>query len=168
MKNIIWLSLLILMYSCKKDKKEETKKEPVILATCFINGAYFTFTAAELQILQRNGELVNYISFVRQSNNTRVILRFPGTSEGSFSTLYQDTIPSAEFVDQSGRRYIADEGLITINDYSMKNGRFSVTGGFEFKSETYELRVISATQIDTIWYRAIVTEGGFANVQNAQ
>jgi hypothetical protein len=168
MKNYLLLSILILVFSCKKDKKEETEPEPEILATCFVNGAYFTFTAAELQILQREGELVNYISFVRQSNNTRIILRFPGTSEGSFSTLLQDTIPSAEFVDASGRRYIADEGLITINEYSMKNGRFSVTGGFEFKSESYDLRVISPTEIDTIWYRAIVTEGGFANVQNAE
>lgn len=148
--------------SCKKDKTEETTTPPIEIKGSFLlNGAYTTFTRYSYYITGTE-ELSNYLVLFR-SDNSSITMRFPGTEEGVHDLGQGDSLVSLQYKDAGSRLFNADSGRIMVSDYSIKEGVFTISGGFEFHAKRLEQAG------DTTFYSHIRGfEGGFIKISSQE
>ena len=157
------VSLLVLtgflsLSSCKKDSTDEEKETPVVIkGSVIINGAYTTFSRSSLYITGVQ-ELNNYMILSR-TDNSQITLRFPGTEEMTHEISAGDSLVTIQYKDAGQRIFNADSGRIQVADYSIKDGVFTISGGFEFHAARFEQLGDSTF---TIHVRAL--EGGFVDI----
>jgi hypothetical protein len=146
--------------SCKKDKTEEKTAPPVEIKGSFLlNGAYTTFTRYSYYITGTE-DLNNYLVLFR-SDNSSITMRFPGTEEGVHDLGVGDSLISLQYKDAGSRLYTADSGRIMVSDYAIKEGVFTISGGFEFHAKRLE------QPGDTVFYSHVRGyEGGFIEISS--
>ena len=149
------LSAALLLNSCKEE--DEPKPVEEVKASATINESYNSFTIATYQVSQdANNNLINTLTFSR-TNNSKIKLIFRGTEEGIFD-LQNDTTAGCEFVDASQRVFQADTGKIVVSTLTIRDGRFTVSGGFEF--------IGHYPNPNGVPLRATIKNGGFVNISN--
>ena len=152
-----FLLCLALLSACKE--KDPIVPPEVVKASATVNDSYYTFLASTFIVTEdAQDRLINTLTFAR-SNNSRIILRFPGTEEGTFTSL-SDTSVVCSYVDPSERVYQSDTGTIVISTFMRRDGLFTVSGGFEFIG--YFPNLIDPTNP----MRVEVKNGGFVNITN--
>jgi hypothetical protein len=153
---IAFLSIITIFSCSKKNNNEVTLAE--VKGSATINGAFSTFTRADFYILQEGTLLKNYITLAR-SNNAKIRIIFYGTEEGE-RVVGTDSL-TLEYVDANQRVFRSDSGKVVIDEYSIRDGLFKVSGGFYFVSEYPE--VLPET---TIIVKTTVENGAFININN--
>lgn len=156
-KFIGFIAFIIIFASCNTD--DTTYEAPPLRATARINGSFTTLTATELQVFLVNNFLRNRVVLSRD-NGFKIEIDFWGNSKGLYGPFMTDTLPRARFFDGSGRVYKATTGYVNISNYRSSEGKFDLSGTFEFDAE-FELN-------DTTMIPLTVRDGGFANVKNVQ
>ena len=144
--------------SCKKDTTNEEEETAIeVKGSVIINGAYTTFSRSSLYITGVQ-ELNNYMILSR-TDNSEIILRFPGTEEITHEISAGDSLVTIQYRDAGQRIFNADSGRIQVADYSIKDGVFTISGGFEFHAARFEQ---IGGSIFTIHVRG--KEGGFVDI----
>jgi len=152
-----FLSCVALVSSC--DEKEPVVPPAIVKASATVNDSYYTFSTSTYDIEQdAQDRLINIVKFSR-SDNSRIILSFPGTELGIFNSL-TDTTVICRYVDPSERYYESDTGKIIISSFMIRDGNFMISGGFEFVG--YYPNAIDPTKP----LRVDVKSGGFVNISN--
>jgi hypothetical protein len=148
--------------SCKKDdtKEEDTQNIQSIKGSVLLNGAFTTFSRSSYYITGTT-ELQNYLILFR-TDNSQITLRFPGTEEGEHTlTGINDSLISIEYKDAGQRLFKADSGRIQVADYKIKDGIFTISGGFEFHASRIEQLGDSTYTVHIRGY-----EGGFVDISS--
>lgn len=159
---ICFLPVLLLLVTCKdKEQEEEDSSRATIYASAVINGNYITFTRYSYGITQKGNDMENSIILSR-ANNERITLVFRGTETGEYILSATDTtMARITYNDPGGKIFRADSGAIRITEYSVREGVFSVSGGFVFNSHYFLVTPDTSYKIE-----ANAHSGGFNRITN--
>lgn len=162
-KGLFVLPLFTLfLASCdKKEEESEEENRPANYGSVVINDSYSAFPNYEFSIrLLPNKSFSNTITLSRP-NKEQVRLTFPGSERGSHKITPGDSSVVIAYQDAAGRPFRADTGKIHIYSYSIRDGVFKVSGGFEFNAR---YRLVNADT--SYWVYAKGRNGSFVNLTN--
>ncbi len=148
---------LLILSSCKEEEKPEPP--PTVIGSADVNGSYTTYTRSTFDVSPTiDGRILNEITISR-SDNSKIIISFVGSELGEFELPNSDTLNRCKFVDASDRVFKSDTGLIVLNDYYVKDGVVTCSGGFNFEGDFINPTTFITTDVE-------VTNGGFVNVKS--
>ena len=154
---IIAVFTLFTFSSC--DEEETPDPPPAIIGSADVNGSYTTYTRSTFKVTPTtDGRIKNEITISR-SDNSQVIISFVGSELGEFELPNADTLNRCRYIDASDRVFKSDSGRIVINDYYVKNGIVTCSGGFSFEGDFINPTTFVTTNVE-------VTNGGFVNIKS--
>jgi hypothetical protein len=148
---------LVTLNACKEE--EEPTPPPAVIGSADVNGSFTTYTRSTFKVTPTtDGRIKNEITISR-SDNSQIIISFIGSELGEFELPNADTLNRCRYVDASDRVFKSDTGLIVINDYYVKNGVVTCSGGFSFEGDFINPTTLVTTNVD-------ITNGGFVNIKS--
>jgi hypothetical protein len=154
---IIAVFTLFTFSSC--DEEETPDPPPTIIGSADVNGSYTTYTRSTFKVTPTtDGRIKNEITISR-SDNSQVIISFVGSELGEFELPNADTLNRCRYIDASDRVFKSDSGRIVINDYYVKDGIVTCSGGFSFEGDFINPTTFVTTNVE-------VTNGGFVNIKS--
>jgi hypothetical protein len=154
---IIAVFTLFTFSSC--DEEETPDPPPAIIGSADVNGSYTTYTRSTFKVTPTtDGRIKNEITISR-SDNSQIIISFIGSELGEFELPNADTLNRCRYIDASDRVFKSDSGRIVINDYYVKNGIVTCSGGFSFEGDFINPTTFVTTNVE-------VTNGGFVNIKS--
>lgn len=154
---IIAVFTLFTLSSCEEEAKPEPP--PAIIGSADVNGSYTTFTRSTFKVTPTtDGRIKNEVTISR-SDNSQIIISFIGSELGEFELPNADTLNRCRYIDASDRVFKSDSGRIVINDYYVKNGIVTCSGGFSFEGDFINPTTFVTTNVE-------VTNGGFVNIKS--
>lgn len=154
---IIAVFTLFTFSSCEEE--ETTDPPPVVIGSADVNGSYTAFTRSTFKVTPTtDGRIKNEITISR-SDNSQIIISFVGSELGEFELPNADTLNRCRYIDASDRVFKSDTGRIVINDYYVKDGIVTCSGGFSFEGDFINPTTFVTTNVE-------VTNGGFVNVKS--
>jgi len=154
---IIAVFTLFTFSSC--DEEETPDPPPAIIGSADVNGSYTTYTRSTFKVTPTtDGRIKNEITMSR-SDNSQVIISFVGSELGEFELPNADTLNRCRYIDASDRVFKSDSGRIVINDYYVKDGIVTCSGGFSFEGDFINPTTFVTTNVE-------VTNGGFVNIKS--
>lgn len=141
------------------DEEETPDPPPTIIGSADVNGSYTTYTRSTFKVSPTtDGRIKNEITISR-SDNSQIIISFIGSELGEFALPNADTLNRCRYIDASDRVFKSDTGLIVINDYYVKDGIVTCSGGFSFEGDFINPTTFVTTNVE-------IANGGFVNVRS--
>lgn len=154
---IIAVFTLFTFSSCEEEVTPDPP--PAVIGSADVNGSYTTYTRSTFKVTPTtDGRIKNEITISR-SDNSQIIISFVGSELGEFELPNADTLNRCRYIDASDRVFKSDTGRIVINDYYVKDGIVTCSGGFSFEGDFINPTTFVTTNVE-------VTNGGFVNIKS--
>ena len=151
---------VVALFSFSSCEEEVTPEPPpTVIGSADVNGSYTTYTRSTFKVTPTtDGRIKNEITISR-SDNSQIVISFIGTELGQYELPNADTLNRCQFIDASDRVFKSDTGLIVINDYYVKDGIVTCSGGFSFEGDFINPTTFVTTNVE-------ITNGGFVNIKS--
>lgn len=151
---------VVALFSFSSCEEEETPEPPpAVIGSADVNGSYTTYTRSTFKVTPTtDGRIKNEITISR-SDNSQIVISFIGTELGQYELPNADTLNRCRYIDASDRVFKSDTGLIVINDYYVKDGVVTCSGGFSFEGDFINPTTFVTTNVE-------ISNGGFVNIKS--
>jgi hypothetical protein len=151
---------VVTLFSFSSCEEEETPEPPpTVIGSADVNGSFTTYTRSTFKVTPTtDGRIKNEITISR-SDNSQIVISFIGTELGEYELPNADTLNRCRYIDPSDRVFKSDTGLIVINDYYVKDGVVTCSGGFSFEGDFINPTTFVTTNVE-------IANGGFVNIKS--